>query len=170
MASLQDRFAAALIDRSLPAPDGISSRQGSPLERRFDVYRNSISASLTEALAVRYPVVNRLAGDAFFRAMSRHYVLSHLPTSPVLIQYGGGYPDFIAEFEPATGVPYLADVARLESAWWEAYHSADARPVSVEALAALPGDALPGLRLELLPSVKAVASNWPIVSLGDQYA
>jgi hypothetical protein len=135
--------------------------------RRFGVYRSNVAGALVEALGVRYAVVKRLVGDEFFRAMTREYALSHLPKSPVLIHYGGDYPDFIAGFEPAESLPYLADVARLESAYWQAYHAADAAPLTPERLAGVAPEGLPGLTFAFHPAAFVVASPWPIVSIWE---
>jgi hypothetical protein len=40
------------------------------------------------------------------------------------------FPDFIEQFEPASSVPYLADVARLEMLRVRAFHAADADPLT----------------------------------------
>lgn len=161
----QYRFAAAAIDPALPVPEGLTVRANAGLERRFGVYRSNVSAALVEALAVRYPVVKRLVGQKFFRAMTRDYALKNLPRSPVLIRYGGGFPDFIEGFGPARSLPYLADVAQLESAWWEAYHAADAEPVAPAAFDAIPGDRLADTGFALVPSMRLMSSRFPVVSI-----
>ena len=38
------------------------------------------------------------------------------------------FPNFLETFEPAQRAPFLPDVARIEWAWRQAYHAADARP------------------------------------------
>ena len=43
-------------------------------------------------------------------------------------------------------LPYLADVARLENAWVEAYHAEDKTAVTIGDLAGLSHEALPGAR------------------------
>jgi len=164
---IEAAFAAAVVKRDEPVPEGITSWTGNRPARRFGIYRGNVSGALIEALGVRYPVVARLVGEEFFRAMTREYALTHLPKSPVLIHYGGDYPDFIARFEPAEGLTYLADVARLESAYWQAYHAADAVPLAAERLAAVAPDALPGLTFRFHPAAFIVASAWPIVSIWE---
>ena len=74
--------------------------------------------------------------------MIRAYIAMSKPASPIITEYGDDFPDFIAAFEPAATVRYLADVARLEAAWTRAYHAADAEPLAIAALAALDGAAL----------------------------
>ncbi|MGE0212781.1 MAG: DUF2063 domain-containing protein [Parvibaculaceae bacterium] len=164
-ACFERRFAAALLDHALPVPDGVTSREGSRSERRFGVYRANVSAALVEALAVRYPVVKRLVGQKFFRAMARDYALKNLPRSPVLIRYGGDYPEFIEGFGPAGSLPYLADVARLESAWWETYHAADAEPLPPAAFEAVPETRLADVRLAFVPAMRLLSSRFPVVSI-----
>ena len=56
----------------MPAP--VSRRAGGVPSRRFGVYRNNVYASLIDVLAGRFPVVARLVGEEFFRAMARAYV------------------------------------------------------------------------------------------------
>ena len=64
------------------------------------------------------------------------FVRAEPPRSPVLLGYGDGLPAFVERFEPASCVPYLADVIRLEIATSQAYHAADAEPVDAADLAA----------------------------------
>ena len=161
----EDEFAAAVVNPEPGVPAGITSWTSPRPLRRFAVYRNNVRAALAEALAVRYPVVRRLVGEAFFRAMAREFVVANLPASPVLIHYGGPFPAFIARYPGADGVPYLADVARLESAYWQAYHAADAVPLSVEAFAAIDGERLAGARFILIPSASILRSRYPFVSI-----
>lgn len=161
----QTDFAAALIDRALPVPGGVTSWTQPLPAKRFGVYRNNVSGALVEALAVRYPVVQRLVGVEFFRAMARDYALRNLPRSPVLIYYGADFPDFIAGFEPARPLAYLADVARLDSAHWESYHAQDSTPVPQGAFASLDPAALANVAFEFLPSVRILSSSHPIVAI-----
>jgi hypothetical protein len=53
----QTEFAAALIDRALPVPGGVTSWTQPLPAKRFGIYRNNVSGALADALAVRYPVV-----------------------------------------------------------------------------------------------------------------
>lgn len=161
----QNEFAMALINRALPVPEETTSWTAPRPLKRFNVYRGNVSGALGEALAVRYPVVQRLVGVEFFQAMAREYGLANLPRSPVLIYYGADFADFIADFEPAKSVPYLSDVAHLDSAHWEAYHAEDARAVEAQAFAALDAKTLDTVRFEMLPSVRIVSSSYPIVSI-----
>ena len=73
-------------------------RMGAPDARRFAVYRNNVAVGLIGALEARYPVSRRIAGDDLFRAMARAFVRANKPRSPVMIAYGGEFPEFVAEY------------------------------------------------------------------------
>lgn len=147
-------FAKALFTPDLPAPDGLVGRDHVRPERRFAVYRNNVTVSLIDAMASIFPTVQNLVGEDFFRAMARLYVTAHPPTSPLLFTYGGSFPAFLENFPPAADLPFLADVARVESLWLDAYHAADAAPLDPATLAQVPADELAGVRFRPHPAMR----------------
>ena len=163
----QDEFAKALLDARQPAPEGLIAWNGSDVDRRFGVHRNNVVVSLVGVLADTFPVVRRLVGGEFFDAMARLYVCEHPPASPVMSEYGAGLADWIADFDPAAGLPYLADMARLERARAMAFHAADAPALHADELARCLADParLPGLRLVLQPSLSVHVFAHGVVSL-----
>ena len=158
-------FARALVNPSQPAPAATRRSDGRSVERRFAVYRNNVAVALIGALEARYPVVRRLVGDDFFRAMAGAYVAAEKPRAPTLIHYGDGFPDFVACFPPAGAVAYLADVARLENAWIEAYHAAEAAALSLDALAAIAPDGFEALRFRPHPAARLLSFAHPAASI-----
>jgi hypothetical protein len=163
----QTAFANKLLWREDGLPPGVTSHSSPTPVKRFNVYRNNMFASLTETLAARFPVVERLVGEEFFQAMAREFVSRHPPRSAVLIEYGVAFPAFLEAFEPVAALPYLPDVARLEWACNAAYHAADAAPLGGAALSAIPTEVIGGAVLHLHPSVQVVASDYPIVSIWE---
>lgn len=168
MPSLRNRqlnFLDALFDRELPVPDGVTGPSGRPAGNRFDVYRNNVASSLIDALEAVYPAVCAICGSDFFREMARQFALENPPASPVLIVYGAGLPGFIDRFEPASGLDYLSDVARVEWAWAQAYHAADCAIADPSILTDLQPDQISGLRVVFHPSVQILSSKHPAISL-----
>ena len=149
-------FAEALFAPDLPSPDGLTGREQTRPQRRFSVYRNNVTVSLVDALASIFPTVQNLVGQDFFRAMARLYVASHPPTSPLLFTYGESFPAFLETFPPAADLPFLADVARVERLWLDAYHAADAVPLDAAVLGQIPAEELAGIRLPAHPATKLV--------------
>lgn len=156
----QAAFVDALNDPMAGVPDAIAGTSS-----RFDVYRNNSAVSLRQALAEAFPVVKALVGDDFFAALAQAYVRDNRPGSPVMLHYGQEFPAFVDRFEPARSVPYLADVARLERAWLDAYHAADAAPINIDALGDVREADLDDICLRLHPSLHLLRSKWPVVSI-----
>lgn len=160
--SVEVDFAQAVLDPTRPVPAGITTARGEPDRLRLAVYRNTVHVSLVEALGRAFPVTLMLVGDEFFRAMARAYVGQTKPETPVLIHYGASFPDFIAAFPPAAGLPYLADVARLEHARNQAYHAADKAVAGLETLAAIAPAELEQTRFLPHAAMRILSSDFPI--------
>ena len=165
LSSYAAHFAAALTDPARATPSIVSGPNGKAAVRRYNVYRNHVTVSLIDALADTYPAVQRITGVEFFRAMARFHVRATPPTSPLLFEYGRDFPAFIEGYEYARGMPWLADTARIERAWLDAYHAADAPPLSADALAAVPSDRLGDVAFTVHPAACVVRSTYPVVSI-----
>lgn len=152
-------FFTALREPRSAHPAGITAGGG------FEVYRNNVHSGLVNALAEAFPVVLRLVGAEFFRAMAAEFVHEELPVTPVLLEYGDSFAAFVDGFEPAAGLPYLGDVARLEWARQQAYHAADAEPLDPQRLAAIDPAQLDRLRLQAHPSLQLCESRWPVLDI-----
>ncbi|GLQ56537.1 HvfC/BufC N-terminal domain-containing protein [Devosia nitrariae] len=158
-------FVAALLDPERAPPVFISGPNGKAATKRYAVYRNNVTVSLINALAATFPAILRLTGEDFFRAMARLHVRTTPPTSPLLFEYGRDLPEFIERYEHARSLPWLADVARIERAWLDAYHAADAKPLLPETLAAIPPEQLGGVVLTPHPAARVVRSRYSAVTI-----
>jgi hypothetical protein len=153
LALLQRDFMRALLDDAPAAEPGI------------EVYREGVRASRTAALAATYPVVRRLVGDAFFAESARRYAALHPSASGDLNEYGASFAAFLAAYEHAASLPYLADVAALEWACHECERAAEPAAFDFAALAGVAREDHAGLRFTLHPAVRLVASPHAIVSI-----
>src|SRR3974377_2309499 len=96
LADVQDAFATALLDRTVAVPPSLRGAARRRRDRRFAVYRNNVAVGVVSALATRFPVVKRLVGDEFFRAMAHAYasvelarpqpMMSHRETFTVFVE------------------------------------------------------------------------------------
>ena len=114
--AIQGQFAKSLLDADLLPPAVLRAPDGADAKQRFGVYRNNVVVSLVNALRAKFPATERIVGEDFFAAMARIFVATHPPRSKILHTYGDDFGGFIATFEPAAGIPYLADITRLEAA------------------------------------------------------
>jgi hypothetical protein len=165
LAQLQRGFGEAIFFDSAPVPATIRSASGSAHASRFGVYRNNVFASLINAVAARYPVTRKLLWDEAFNRVAHRYVATEPPRSPVLLDYGETFPQFLRGVGQGAAANYLADIAALEADRTRAYHAADATPLERDAFTAIPAEQWPDLRLKLHPSVELLQSAFPVVSV-----
>ena len=158
----QTQFAEALLDPARPMPAGLVGPDGLPDAKRFSVYRNTVNSSLIRVLEAAFPAVQKLVGPAFFAAMALVYLRQTPPTDRRLMLYGESFAEFLAGFAPVTHLGYLPDVARLEQSLRQSYHAADASPLPGETLGSMGEDQLLQARIRLAPSLRVLASNWPV--------
>ncbi len=132
----QDRFADALF---AAGPGAVLAADVAPLAAQpgFAVYRNTVMKGCIDALQANYPAVSRMVGDEWFRAAADRFVRDNRPRHASLLDYGSNFADFLAGFEPARELPYLAPVARLDRHWTEAHVAADEAPLAAAAVANL---------------------------------
>lgn len=161
----QTEFTAALLNPELSIPEGLVDHMGRPAGKRFDVYRNNVIVSLIEAMETAFPVIHKLVGDVFFKALAGVYVRAHPPTSPLLMFYGEELPVFLEKFKHTQKLPYLPDVARLELVRRGSYHAKDSTPVDPNLLAGMEPDTLMAASFKLSPAMCILASPYPILSL-----
>jgi hypothetical protein len=160
---LQREFAVALHGGVPHLRDFVDD--GIPAAARLAVYRNNASATFERALELTYPVVRRRVGDGYFSALARRYRVRHPSRAGDLHEVGREFAAFLAR--DLDGGPYgwLAELAELEWAVAEAAVEADSPVAGVDVLAHVPADALAGLRLVTVPSLRLVAASVPVLTV-----
>jgi len=153
-------FAPGLLDPECATPASIAGPNGKAARKRYNVYRNNVTVSLIDALAAVFPATMRITGVDFFRAMARFHVRATL-----LFEYGRDFPDFIESYAYAKSLPWLADVARIERAWLDAYHAADAAPLAPQALASIAEERLADTVFIPHPATRILRSRFPAVTI-----
>jgi hypothetical protein len=139
-AALHARFAVGLLHPGMAPPPAIRSATSSGREHRYAVYRNNATMALLRAFEAGYPVVRALLGVDCFLHAARDCARMHPPRTPVMAEYVGLLPRFLARTPLATALPYLVDVARLEAACLRVFHAADADALPASAWLELQAD------------------------------
>lgn len=159
LAAIQRGFLEAILDEAAFA-------DAAPRDA-IAFYRRSVRANQAAALRATYPVVVRLVGDAFFDECARLYAIAEPSASGDLHLFGARFAEFLARYAPASTVPFLPDVARLEWAVHECAHAADTPPFDFAALAAVPPDSHGRLRVRLAPAVRWISSDHPVAAFWE---
>jgi hypothetical protein len=142
--------ASALLDEALVPAD------------RLSIYRNTSRATLTKALRLNFPAVERLAGEEFFAAAADKFITQKPPHTAWLDLYGEGLPNFLQSFEPAATLVYLPDVARLEWRVSCALHAVEVRALECSTLLNIDPSAQARLCFAAHPSVSFLSSPYPV--------
>lgn len=169
MTALRDyqRAVAAAITagdprRALDLLQGLFQGPAHHRRRGFKVYANNQMHALVAALGATFPAVRRILGEPAFTALAIAFVRKHPPPrDTLLLWYGMPFPAFLESLQ-GSAAPYLPDLARLEYAWLEAYHAAEAEFLSPQQFAALTPEQLITARLCLHPSTRLLRSRWAI--------
>jgi hypothetical protein len=128
---------------------------------RLDIYANMYFWRILDAMADMYPRVWRVQGRARFHNLVTDYLLKYPSTHPSLRNVGAALPRFLAE-RPDPDRPWLADLAALEWARHDVFDLADAEPLTMETLRALPPEAFAALPLSLVPAARLLHFSWSV--------
>ncbi|NIE77476.1 DUF2063 domain-containing protein [Pantoea sp. Ap-967] len=131
LSQFQDAFALALQGRPAPQLAALTEQPA------FAVYRNTVMAGCVDALCANFPSVLTLVGRPWMEAAAVAYVRQALPDDPRLVLYGSAFADLLARLQGEHGLPYLAEVARLDALWNEAFCALDAPCLDLRALAGM---------------------------------
>jgi len=162
---LQQAFMKVLIDPNADVHQLLSTIHSSTSltsQQRLAIYRDSMMESFIKALAGTYPVTLKLVGEDFFRFMAKKYIAQTPSSSPDLGEYGESFPQFIADFESARSVAYLADVAQLEWYYYRVYYGPSSAPFNFQELAAVPANLQPEIIFQLPKNSFLLESKFPI--------
>jgi len=159
---LQAAFATHILGADRADLVSVVAGDTIPAAARLGVHRHHVFDSLGTALAATFPTVQALVGADFFRMLARAFIGDSLPVQPVLAEYGAGFPAFIAGYEPGRGLPYLADVARLDWALNLAFHVPVGRRLSAADLSALPAERLASTSIGLAAGAVLISSQYPL--------
>jgi hypothetical protein len=135
----------------------------------LEVYRDAYVLRLVEILGKDYPKTKAMLGDDDFDALGRAYLRSCPSRSFTVRWFGKHLPDFLADTQPWTDYPMLAEMARLEWLLGEAFDAPDTPVIGPDALARVPHAGWPGLTFVLHPSLRRHAFKFAVPELWQQF-
>ncbi len=164
LAELQTNFIHDCLSGSLTADNTLMANDLDTelisAQGLMGIYQNSAIANITNSLSLSYPVIEKLVGNDFFRAMCKQYIVNHWPTSGNMDDYGDCFSSFLAGFEQAKHLTYLEDVAQLEWIFHQSSLANDSSHFDWTRLAKVASS--DNLTFLLSPSVSLMCSTMPI--------
>jgi hypothetical protein len=157
---LQRRFQRAVLAGD-PAP-GLFVAEAAGAGGGFGIYLAAYRSRLTAALRENFTVLQRALGDQAFADLARDYIATHPSHFRSIRFFGDELTAFLDASPGRLPHPALADVARMDWAIRGAFDAADAPPLTLSDLAALPPEAWAEQRFRLLPSLRLVELKWNV--------
>jgi len=153
---IQTRFVDALFGGDVPDVD---------VPDCFDIYCNNLREGFIKALAIAFPVIEKLVGPQYFRRLALDFLAAHPSRSGNLHHIGAPFARFLHERFADTEYAYFEDVAALEWAHQQVLIAADAQPITAQELAAVNPLDYGDLRFDLHPAAALVRSSFPIIRI-----
>lgn len=154
LARTQDAMQAWLL-RGEP---GIASLvRGDRDSHRLRIYADAYRLRLLDVLDNDFPATKGVLGDDAFESLALAYVDAHPSTHPSVRHFGRAFADWLATRTPAH--PGAHELARFEWLQGECFDADDAPSLGVDAIATLPAQAWPTLRLRLHPAIRLLSTQ-----------
>lgn len=160
MREAQAAIAATLLHGPDHLPAGLFAGSAAEVLRGLRVHANTISHARLVALEETFPQTRAYLGDAEFNRMSRAYLDAGGARHRALADIGAGFAGTLPD-------PVAADLARIEAAWLEAYHAADASALDLADLAGLDEAGLLALCVRRHPAARGLTLASPAAPLID---
>lgn len=151
----QDPYGGAIAAEIAAGNDRLS-----PVEQ-VDIYREQFFLRHVDALREDFRSLEHLLGDDGFEALARAYLAASPPTSYTLRDLGASMDRFVRAHEPWSKDPFVADLARTEWAFVEAFDGPDSPAFDPSVLASATEDQWPGARIVFQSAMRRIALEHP---------
>ena len=153
LAEDQSRFIACLQKGPAHFPDDMFAEDRARALLGLKAHANTISHARLVALENAFPKLHEHMGHDRFHNLSRDYVeQDHILTCD-LNMIAAGFADFLTG-RKCDGTE--TDLARVEWAWIESYHAAEADPMALGDIATLDEASLLGFAIEAHPAMRLI--------------
>lgn len=168
---LQEGMAAAIT-----APTPLATGEGSTFAEReirasarigsgsvhLDIYREQFGLRHRASLAEDFPALRAHLGPEAWDALLTDYLAAHPPAHYTLLYAGHKLSEFLGRDESGFVSYFEADLASFEYALVAMSELADAAPLSMDAVAAVPEEAWPSVRLVFQPAFSLHGFAYPV--------
>ncbi|WP_422060169.1 putative DNA-binding domain-containing protein [Sphingopyxis sp.] len=146
----QAAIVATLLKGPAQLPGDLFAGSEAAVLRGLRVHANTISHARLVALEETFPRARAYLGECHFNRLSRDFIESGGAGHRTLADVGAGFAAFLSD-------PIAADLARIEWAWLESYHAAEAPTLGLLDLAGLSETALLALSVRRHRAARSVS-------------
>lgn len=134
---------------------------------RVDVYREQFWLRHRGSLRDDFRTLDHLLGEDGFAALCERYLTRFPPRDFLLRNLSADMPAFVASEAPWASDGLLADCAKIEWGFIDAYDAADPKPFDPGSLAGASEEALMSARLVMQAPLRLVATSHPVHEFRD---
>ncbi len=157
----QQYFCDALIERKDDITSLLSSNH---IEKRLDIYRQTVYENLRNNLFLIYPGIWQIVGEQCANSVALAFVKNkkNLPEPGELDNWASAFPPFLASLVELKDLPYLADFAQFEWLQHLVYNADNEEALTIMALEKIPEENLGWVKVAFLPSLYFLHSPYPL--------
>ncbi len=133
-----------------------------PSRERLEIYADAYFYRLLDVLKEDYPATLAILGATDFHNLITGYLVEYPPSEPSIFYADRHLADFLTSHPLSESRPFLDELAWLERALLESFHSADAYPLDGAAMAAIAPEEWPVIKIQTHPAVRLLACAWHV--------
>jgi len=156
----QQRLQDYLLRAGGAAEDLVLADARAGAATRLGVYADAYRLRLLEVLGNDYPTLRAVSGTEQFEHIGRSYIEAHPSDTPSVRWFGRHLPGFLAQLPGLERHELLAELAAFEWAKAAVFDAPEAPALELAAVAAVPPESWPEMRLLTQPSLRRLDLRW----------
>ncbi len=131
---------------------------------RLDIYANMYFFRIRDSLTEDFPAVFKILGDVRFHNLVTDYLVKYPPAHFSLRNAGQNLPRFLKTHGESKRKKFLPDLALFEWNMIEVFDAADTNLVTRDALSQIKPEAWGDIKLEFIPALRLMNSEFAVNS------
>ena len=157
---MQQSFLDYLLGRGDQGLGHVQSTPEASARQRLGVYATGYRLRLREALETDYERLHVYLGDALFERLADAYIDRFESHSSSLRDYSRHMGELLQTLAPYCDLPVVQEIERIERAFNHSFDAADSAPLAPDALARVPAEGWPSMRLGFHASLKLLSNAY----------
>jgi len=165
LVTTQRRLQDYLLRGTGAAEDLVAADARADASTRLGVYADAYRLRLLDVLGNDYPTLRAAAGAGSFERIGRAYIEAHPSDTPSVRWFGRHLPEFLRQSPGWERHELLAELAAFEWRKGEVFDAPEATPLELAAVAAVPPESWPEMRLLPQPALRRLDLRWNVPAL-----
>jgi hypothetical protein len=169
LATLQGQFQDYVLGARPGIEAAVVGNDRADARTRLNVYADAYRLRLLEALGNDYEALRLFLGADKFEQLGRAYIEAHPSDTASVRWFGRHLPEFLGATAGYAARPVLRELALFEWNKGEVFDAPDDEPLLIEAIAAVPPESWPEMRLLPHPTLRRLDLRWNVPAICQAY-